>query len=438
MKKLLGLFIFILLGFVLIGCNSDQQTPAVHEHTFSTTWTTNEEYHWHAATCEHVDELRDKEEHEWNEGVVTKNPTTTENGEKVYTCSVCEYKKTEVLEQVEEVEIVYQLINNDGSASNDKKAIFNSSNNTHVIAANNLKNVGSIDLYINNKVLNLSELTITGDFGSDESAAFYLDSTIVNSLLVGVPSECVVITYNHSEKTLKIEAVELIVSEEAYLTYVISDGSSQLSGNGELDSDGKYYFDVTLTGFRRVLIYVEGTQITTSNTEISGSFKDQIDATWTKDLYIADDNGIDLVYYLDGSCDYTFHYTPAEGENKAKLEIEYHEPVIEEDGFIATAVQHVDSINSNGDELTVVFVSGSTYGGVRLYYNGNEIVPSNVTVTGSGYYSDWGSVNNSPTKQGIYYQTDDGTSAPGWFTISSCTAVFVYDASSNTLTITVQ
>ena len=422
----------------MMACESDPEVKQPHEHTFSTIWAADEEYHWHQATCDHAEELRDKEEHEWNEGVVTKEPTTSATGTKVYTCTVCEYQKEEELAKIKIAEVVYQLISNDGSASEDKKASYNSSNKNHVITVSNLNNVSAIDFYINDGALDLSELTITGDYGSDESAAFYLDTAVNNSLLVGVPSESVVITYNQEAKTLKIDAVEITVSVEVTLTYTISDGSNQVSGTAELGAGGKYYFDATLTGFRRVLIYANGTQISTSNTIISGAFKDQIDATWTKDLYIADDNGVDLVYYLDGSSDYTFYYTPASGTNRAKLEIEYHEPVVEEDGFIVTSVQHVESIDVNGDVATVVFNSGSNYGGVRLYYDGTELVPSNVTLAGSGYYSDWGSLNNSSTKQGIYYQADDGTSAPGWFTIASCTVIFSYDASSNTLTITVK
>ena len=35
--------------------------------------------------------------HSWNDGTLAKDATCTENGEKVYTCSTCDYKKTEVI-----------------------------------------------------------------------------------------------------------------------------------------------------------------------------------------------------------------------------------------------------------------------------------------------------------------------------------------------------
>ena len=40
-------------------------------HSYSTKWSSNETYHWHAATCEHNDEVSDKAEHEF-EGDVCK------------------------------------------------------------------------------------------------------------------------------------------------------------------------------------------------------------------------------------------------------------------------------------------------------------------------------------------------------------------------------
>ena len=65
--------IFILLTSILLisGCNfndvtiepSEPSDPVVpHEHTYSDTWSSDESYHWYAATCEHTDEYIDKED----------------------------------------------------------------------------------------------------------------------------------------------------------------------------------------------------------------------------------------------------------------------------------------------------------------------------------------------------------------------------------------
>lgn len=64
-------------------------------HTFAEEWTSDGDNHWHAATCEHTDETKDKAAHNWNAGVVTTEPTCETAGEKTFTCTVCAATKTE-------------------------------------------------------------------------------------------------------------------------------------------------------------------------------------------------------------------------------------------------------------------------------------------------------------------------------------------------------
>lgn len=59
----------------------------------STDWTTDDDYHWHAATCGHED-AEEKVKHSFDDGVVTKEANETEEGEKTYTCSICGKTKT--------------------------------------------------------------------------------------------------------------------------------------------------------------------------------------------------------------------------------------------------------------------------------------------------------------------------------------------------------
>ena len=82
--------IFACLAFV--ACNNTDEST--HEHTYSSAWTSDENYHWHVATCGH-DVISGKAEHMWDGGVVTKEPTCTEKGEKTYTCTVCDKTKKE-------------------------------------------------------------------------------------------------------------------------------------------------------------------------------------------------------------------------------------------------------------------------------------------------------------------------------------------------------
>ena len=65
------------------------ETIAVtQEHTYATTWTSDDTQHWHAATCGH-DLTKDVADHEWGAWVVTKEPTCTQTGTRQHTCSVC-------------------------------------------------------------------------------------------------------------------------------------------------------------------------------------------------------------------------------------------------------------------------------------------------------------------------------------------------------------
>lgn len=89
-------------GSITYTCNTCGKTKVesipslnAHEHTFSSEWSYDDTYHWHTATCEHTSEKKDIAEHEWNDGVITKQPTETTDGEKTYTCTVC--KKTKVV-----------------------------------------------------------------------------------------------------------------------------------------------------------------------------------------------------------------------------------------------------------------------------------------------------------------------------------------------------
>lgn len=65
-------------------------------------------FHWHAATCIHNLEVDGKAEHTWDDGIVTKYPTSTAEGVKNYKCTVCEKVKNEKIEKIDhEHDITY-------------------------------------------------------------------------------------------------------------------------------------------------------------------------------------------------------------------------------------------------------------------------------------------------------------------------------------------
>ena len=69
----------------------------IHVHTFAEEWTSDANEHWHAATCEHAEEVSGKIAHTFGEWTVTKAATCTEKGSRKHTCSVCKYEATEDL-----------------------------------------------------------------------------------------------------------------------------------------------------------------------------------------------------------------------------------------------------------------------------------------------------------------------------------------------------
>ncbi len=98
-KKLLTCLMVLVLAlssFAVIACDDKKEpskpnTPA-HTHTYSDEWSNDETHHWHAATCEHTSEIKDKAEHTIIEGECTvcdyvvvspddgeDTPTTPEN-----------------------------------------------------------------------------------------------------------------------------------------------------------------------------------------------------------------------------------------------------------------------------------------------------------------------------------------------------------------------
>ena len=96
------------------GCNVIDRVTAVGTklpHTFSADWNYDAVYHWHYAICGHSQEISGKEEHQWNSGVVTKNPTETEEGTKLFTCVICENTKTESIPKLEHVHNFTQKTN---------------------------------------------------------------------------------------------------------------------------------------------------------------------------------------------------------------------------------------------------------------------------------------------------------------------------------------
>lgn len=97
MKRFLSVFLSIMIVVAMLGLVACDNVPTdTHTHTFATEWSKSDAEHWHAATCEHTDEVSDRAPHEFNVEV-TRTATAEQAGEAVYTCKVCGFSKTEAL-----------------------------------------------------------------------------------------------------------------------------------------------------------------------------------------------------------------------------------------------------------------------------------------------------------------------------------------------------
>lgn len=327
------------------------------------------------------------------------------------------------------------------SFGQDVEFVYDEASNTYYATASDLTGVVGIEFYLNNGLISTENTTVTG-VGSDSSAAFYVTSTNTSSFRIGdVVIDDAKFVYDPVNKALAItyKLVEEVVNVE--VTYAVSPGAEVAeSGTATLGEGGKYYFTITMNVFNRIDIKCNGQIVNAVNTNVTGAFKNQTTATWTKDLYLDDLNTDRFVYYMETANTYTFIYTPARNGNMAQLEIQWQEPQIPQDGLYAENVQHftVETSESNGVYTVTLTADTSQFPGVALYYDGVLLTPDNCNVTGAGYYTSWAELNGTTDKVGIYYQPDDGQSVPGWFSINPASFTFVYDSASNTLTITVK
>ena len=97
------LLCIILACVVVVGAACAIVLPIAlkHEHTFATEWTSDENNHWHKATCDHKDEKSGLAAHDFNDGEITAPATEEAVGVKTFTCKTCGFKKTEEIKKLE-------------------------------------------------------------------------------------------------------------------------------------------------------------------------------------------------------------------------------------------------------------------------------------------------------------------------------------------------
>ena len=92
MKRFIVVLSFLLI-FTLFACNrsNEIETP-VHNHNYDSDWDSDDLGHWKNCSCGESDS---KTLHRWDEGVITKESSCTEEGTKLYSCLDCGKTKEE-------------------------------------------------------------------------------------------------------------------------------------------------------------------------------------------------------------------------------------------------------------------------------------------------------------------------------------------------------
>lgn len=90
--------ILILVLILTVSILSSCVLPETHTHNFAVDYANDETHHWHACEC---GEKNDYAEHNWNEGEITLHPTVDTEGVKTFTCTVCQFQRTETLAKLE-------------------------------------------------------------------------------------------------------------------------------------------------------------------------------------------------------------------------------------------------------------------------------------------------------------------------------------------------
>ena len=146
-KKIFGLLFILVLALVLIGCDKEHQP--VEE------WSKDDTYHWHACSEDDCDEVFDKAEHTFGEGVQVKAPTLDSEGEMKYTCTVCGKEKIEAIAKLKNISGILAGKNNDDAVfsgtvygiTNDGVYVSDNSAGIFVrVAANSSSKLASIKL----------------------------------------------------------------------------------------------------------------------------------------------------------------------------------------------------------------------------------------------------------------------------------------------------
>lgn len=281
-NKFLNIILVFCLSIITIsllcGCE-------MHEHTFSEEWTYDATHHWHEATCEHIEEVKDKAEHEY----------TTSNYEKindvwyyVEPCNVCGYSKKIALASNSVV-----AINKTGYA-NLNDAIENYDGNGEIVLLENINITSDIttpnfsainltkDIRLNLNGKTLTRINAKSLFVVTNDATLQIDgrtpnSTINGTILVGYSGN------NNGNLILDGGTYTATVDDDCEIqtngtclnsnitarnaTFNSTDDTFYLAGNGKYKID-----NCTINGATGIYMKAGDLEIKSSTIRANGSF----------------------------------------------------------------------------------------------------------------------------------------------------------------------
>ena len=106
-KSFAAIFLIVLMLILsltaLVACGEE-------EHEFAETWSYDTEGHYHACKVEGHTDVDEKVEHTFNDGEITTAATEDATGVKTYTCTVCNYTKTEVIARLDHTHVFTDVV----------------------------------------------------------------------------------------------------------------------------------------------------------------------------------------------------------------------------------------------------------------------------------------------------------------------------------------
>lgn len=150
-----------------------------HNHTFSNTWTYDENYHWKECECS---EIVDKAKHLWV-WIIDKESTTTSVGFKHEECSICGYKKEKI--EMSLVGISNNFENEDKTEEEKENSYTNFPEKNNNVNSNYITdtNIPNHNISIENEILNKEE-TIKNNSNKALLIVYIIIIIIITILLI--------------------------------------------------------------------------------------------------------------------------------------------------------------------------------------------------------------------------------------------------------------